>query len=110
MTELDFDADQFLQLLTDALRAGPGSPEWHDAVTRLRDRGAAAADAGSNGTVQLHKEYQLLVAAREHLESGREYRSVRPGAVFTSRVMHAIDDEAERRARRGPWPMTRVVG
>jgi hypothetical protein len=30
MTDLDFESSQ-LQLLTDALRAGPGSPEWRAA-------------------------------------------------------------------------------
>src|SRR6266480_850605 len=35
MPALDFESDQFLQLLTDALRAGPGSPEWHEANDAL---------------------------------------------------------------------------
>ena len=68
MTQLDFDSDAFLTLLTDALRAGPGSPQWHDALRTLRAGGIEHAD-----------EYRLLVAAREHLESGREYRSIRAG-------------------------------
>ena len=60
MTELDFESDDFLSLLTDALRAGPGSPPWHEALQRLRAGGIQHAD-----------EYRLLVTAREHLESGR---------------------------------------
>jgi hypothetical protein len=79
----NFETDAFLRLLTDALRAGPASPEWHDAVARLRQSGAAEAD-----------DYRLLISARENLESGREYRSVRAGPGFTRKVMQEIDQEA----------------
>jgi hypothetical protein len=85
MTQLDFDSDAFLTLLTDALRAGPGSPQWHEALRTLRAGGIEHAD-----------EYRLLVAARQHLESGREYRSIRAGPGFAKRLMTAIDEEAER--------------
>jgi len=81
---LDFESDQFLKLLTDALRAGPGSPEWHEAVLRLQ-----ASQEGSAGA----DEYRLLCDARAHLESGKEYRSVRAGPSFTRSVMGAIDAE-----------------
>ncbi|WP_428939340.1 hypothetical protein [Fontivita pretiosa] len=87
MAELDFQSDAFLVLLTDALQAGPGSPQWHEAVQRLREAGAGAAD-----------EYRLLVLARQRLESGREYRSVRAGPQFTRRLMAEIDLEAARLA------------
>src|SRR5688500_17609622 len=83
MTETQFDSDQFLNLLTEALRAGPGSPQWHEAVTQLKSSTLADAD-----------EYRMLVSAREHLESGRDYRSIRAGPGFTRKVMSAIDDEA----------------
>src|SRR5437879_5738220 len=90
MPELDFESDQFLQLLTDALRSGPGSPEWHGAVTSLR---------GGNGSVAMAPdraaEYELLIAARQHLESGRDYRSIRAGAGFTRRVMEAVEREPD---------------
>jgi hypothetical protein len=85
-SQSQFESDQFLKLLTDALRAGPGSPEWHQAVTRLRAANPGEAD-----------EYRLLITARERLESGREYRSVRAGPNFTRKVMDAIDEEAERK-------------
>ncbi|HWP40803.1 MAG TPA: hypothetical protein VNL70_07745, partial [Tepidisphaeraceae bacterium] len=85
MAELDFQSDAFLVLLTDALRAGPGSPQWHEAVQQLRQAGAGSAD-----------EYRLLVLARQRLESGREYRSVRAGPQFTRRLMAEIDLEAAR--------------
>src|SRR3954468_17901210 len=88
MPELDFETDAFLELLTDALRAGPGSPAWHEALQRLRSGGVDHAD-----------EYRLLVTAREHLESGRSYRSVRAGTGFTQRLMTAIDEEPTRGAR-----------
>jgi hypothetical protein len=83
MSETQFETDDFLKLLTDALRAGPGSPQWHEAVTRLRRDNAVETD-----------EYRLLVRAREDLESGRDYRSVRAGPEFTRKVMRGIDGEA----------------
>ncbi len=83
LTETNFDSDQFLSLLTEALRAGPGSPQWHEAVNQLKTSTLADAD-----------EYRMLVNAREHLESGRDYRSIRAGPGFTRKVMAAIDEEA----------------
>ena len=78
----NIETDPFFELLTDALRAGPGSPQWHQAVQKLRADGGAIA----NGD-----EYRLLCDAREHLESGREYRSVRPGAGFTRRLFSELE-------------------
>jgi hypothetical protein len=82
MPALDFQSDQFLQLLTEALRAGPGSPEWHDAVEALRSNGRDDRD-----------EYQLLLTARENLEKGKEYRSIRAGAGFARKLNAALDDD-----------------
>src|SRR6266567_2091299 len=90
MTETQFDSDQFLKLLSEALRAGPGSPQWHEAVNQLKNSSLADAD-----------EYRMLINAREHLESGRDYRSVRAGPGFTRKVMSAIDEEA---AAQSPAP------
>src|SRR5436190_4602255 len=81
--ETQFDSDQFLKLLSEALRAGPGSPEWHEAVNQLKNSSLADAD-----------EYRMLINAREHLESGRDYRSIRAGPGFTRKLMNAIDQEA----------------
>jgi hypothetical protein len=81
MTELDFESSQ-LQLLTDALRAGPGSPEWRAAMESVAPAGGGGAD-----------EYKLLYAARERLASGRQYREVRAGPGFTRRVFDAIEQE-----------------
>jgi len=83
----DFETDPFLRLLTDALRAGPGSPQWHEAVRQLRTVNPDEAD-----------EYRLIVTAREHLESGRDYRTLRAGPGFTRKVFDSI----EREAARGP--------
>lgn len=80
-----YENDQFLRLLTDALRAGPGSPQWHDAVSHLQGQRGAEAE-----------EYRLLIQARENLENGREYRAIRPGPNFTRKVMQQIDEEASR--------------
>src|SRR5947199_4461249 len=82
MPALDFESDQFLQLLTDALRAGPGSPEWHEAVEALRTNGIEQKD-----------EYRLLISARENLEKGKDYRSVRAGAGFARKLNDALDSE-----------------
>lgn len=78
----DIESEQFQTLLSDALRAGPGSPEWHRAVGTLRASGAKGAD-----------EMQLLIRAREDLESGKEYRSIKAGPGFTRKVLTAIEDE-----------------
>lgn len=90
-TETQFDSDQFLKLLTEALRAGPGSPQWHEAVNQLKSSSLAEAD-----------EYRMLINAREHLESGRDYRSIRAGPEFTRKVMRAIDEDAAAQAPSGP--------
>src|SRR5581483_10043848 len=94
---VDIDADPFLKLLTEALRAGPGSPEWHQAVSRLRAGGERNAD-----------EYQLLITAREHLESGRSYREVRAGPEFTRKVLAGIDAESQDGGRAG-MPAANIV-
>jgi hypothetical protein len=77
----DIAADPFLQLLTEALRAGPGSPEWHQAVTKLRRDGLAGGD------------HAMLIAVREHLANGKDYRTVRAGPGFTRRLMEQLDEE-----------------
>jgi hypothetical protein len=94
--ETQFDSDQFLKLLTEALRAGPGSPQWHEAVNQLKNSTLADAD-----------EYRMIINAREHLESGRDYRSIRAGPGFTKKVMSAIDEEA---AAAGQAPATSSAG
>jgi hypothetical protein len=77
----EIDADPRLRLLTDALRAGPGTPEWTAAVAEARTLGAApGAD-----------EYAVLMAARERLADGRAYRSVRAGPGFGRRIMARVD-------------------
>ena len=84
VTDLDFESAQ-LQILTDALRAGPGSPEWRAAMESL-----SAAAGGTEAD-----EYKALYAARERLASGRQYREVRAGPVFTRRVFDAIEQEGD---------------
>jgi len=61
--------DPFLILLTDALRAGPGSPQWHEAVSQLKL-------AGENVD-----EYKLLIEARESLFFRSGSAEVPPGTV-----------------------------
>src|SRR5438094_194120 len=82
---LDFESDQKLRLLTDALRAGPGSPEWRQAIEELKlGNGQAVED-----------ERQLLLRVREDLASGRGYKEIRPGPNFTRKVIDAIDQSAD---------------
>lgn len=83
------ESEQMMTLLTDALRSGPGSPEWHQAVSVLRTQ---------NGDLD---EYKLLYTAREHLESGKEYRSVRAGPGFTRKVFTEIEQDPQGRKRPG---------
>ena len=78
MTDLDFESSQ-LQLLTDALRAGPGTPEWRAAIASV---GSTTGD-----------EYKALYEARERLASGRAYREVRAGAGFTRKLFDGIEHE-----------------
>ncbi|MBW3608058.1 MAG: hypothetical protein KY463_06835 [Actinobacteria bacterium] len=92
----NIQTDPFFELLTDALRAGPGSPAWHNAVQKLRGAGAEGSD-----------EYKLLCAARERLESGREFRSVRAGPDFTRRLFTELESVP---AGRSPGRSGRRVG
>lgn len=82
MATFDFQSDPQLITLTDALRAGPGSPKWREAVSRLREQGGDQAD-----------EYLLLCTAREHLASGRTYREIHAGPGFSRKVMDAVEQE-----------------
>src|SRR5438309_3567007 len=77
---IKFD-DPLLVLITDALRAGPGTPQWEEAVTRVRASGDQT------------DEFQLLYSAREHLAAGREYREVRAGPKFTRKVLEAVEHQ-----------------
>ena len=79
MTELDFDSAQ-LQLVTEALRAGPGTPPWREALATIE------ATAGAD-------EYRVLYTARERLASGRSYRELYAGQGFTRKVFDAIEQE-----------------
>jgi hypothetical protein len=92
--ELDIEKDPFLTLLTDALRAGPGTPQWHEAVAKL------------NTSDKQVDEYRLLIEARETLESGRDYRSVRAGPGFTRNLLTSLENEKQpvRRTRRISTP------
>jgi hypothetical protein len=84
MATLDFESDPQMITLTDALRAGPGSPQWREAVARVREQGGDQAD-----------EYLLLCTAREHLASGRSYREIHAGPRFTRKVMESVEQEGD---------------
>lgn len=98
MSKTGSPTDEFMTLLTDALRAGPGSPEWHHAVGELRKQGGNAAD-----------EYKLLYTARERLASGKEYRSIKPGVGFTRRLLEGIDRLPAGGKTRRPMPIATAI-
>src|SRR5689334_2344561 len=91
MPEQNVESDPLFQLVTDALRAGPDSSEWREAVTAVR---------GAEGRPEAD-EYKLLIEAREHLESGKDYRSIRAGPAFTHRLLEKIDHEGKPDKRDG---------
>ena len=91
----DVENDPFLLLLTDAC-AGPGSPEWRDAVAKLKS---------GDGQVD---EYRLLIEAREALESGKDYRSVRAGPGFTRKLLSNLEADQSDSARRA-FPLTGFI-
>jgi hypothetical protein len=93
--EPDLADDPMMRTLTDALRAGPGSPEWRRAVDAVAESRPGSSPGSSDA------EYRILITARERLESGKSYREVRPGPGFTRTVMARIDaDESARKPRR----------
>jgi hypothetical protein len=96
MPDLDFESAQ-LQLLTDALRAGPGSPVWREALASLD------AETGAD-------EYKLLYTARQRLASGREYRELRPGPGFTQKVFDTIEREEAGTKPRGALSANVIAG
>ena len=58
---------------TQVTEASGAVTNWqYDAVNQLKTTTLADAD-----------EYRMLVNAREHLESGRDYRSIRAGGIRT---------------------------
>ena len=93
MSQAPVEADPLFQLLTDALRAGPGSPEWHQAVAKVREGGVSPSEHAD--------EFRVLVAVREHLESGRDWRTVRAGPGFTRKLFDRLDEEDHGGRRRG---------
>lgn len=86
-----FETDQLLKVLTEALRRGPGSPEWHEAIERLKQDGVQGRD-----------EYRLLLTVRERLEAGQEYREVRAGPGFTRELFGKLDSEPAGASTRRP--------
>ncbi len=83
------------------MRCVPGR-EARNGMTRcrhLRQQGADGAD-----------EHRLLIDARENLESGKEYRSVRAGPGFTRKLMGEIENDArEADAQRHAVPTATIV-
>lgn len=77
---LNIEADaELLELVSDALREGPDSPHWREALERMGPHGA--------GT----DEYRQLCDARERLESGKGYRQVRAAPGFKNDLFQELD-------------------
>src|SRR5438094_961308 len=93
MAQAPVETDPLFQLLTDALRAGPGSPEWHQAVAKVREGGVSPSEHAD--------EFRLLVDVREHLESGKDWRTVRAGPGFTRKLFDRLDEEDPGGRRQG---------
>ncbi len=91
--QLEPDGPELMELLAEALRAGPASPPWRRAVELIGVAGDQRA------------QYQRLCRVREDLESGRQWRSVRAGPGFTRRVMENL----EQAPPRGGWPVASLV-
>ena len=85
----DLNGDPFLELLTEALRAGPGTAKWNQAVEQI-----------NGGKIDGDGEYAMLIKARENLASGKAYREIRPGAQFTRKLLTRIDADAAAAAQR----------
>lgn len=91
MTETE--KDQFADLLAEALRAGPGTLPWREALSKISANSSSA------------DEYQLLLSTREHLEKGRSFREIRAGAGFTRKLMDGLEQDQKRGDSRGiPTP------
>jgi hypothetical protein len=68
---------RLFELLTDALRSGPGSASWVAAVQEF------GAREGSD-------EYHRLLKARQRLESGKHYRALESSAALSEAVMASV--------------------
>ena len=73
-------------MLTDALRAGPGTPEWGRAVQQFKNGQSA--------------EFRALLKARQRLEAGKAYRALDSSPHLTEAVLACIAAEALPRPRR----------
>lgn len=87
MSQTDLNSAEFLTLLSEALRAGPGSPAWREAIDKLRVTGKQSKEG---------EEYSLLIRAREDLAAGRSYRQITAGPGFTAKLMQRLDEPGRR--------------
>jgi hypothetical protein len=77
--------EQLLELVSNALRDGPGSVAWEQATSMI--------DAGEG------EELAALYRVRQRIESGKRWRQVRPGVGFTRKLMDAVDQQSEANVR-----------
>lgn len=81
--------ERLFRLVTEGLRAGPGTVEWEEA---LKEVGAVEAVGG------VAKEMELLRKVRRHLEAGSNWREISAGEGFTRKLMGAIEAEEDRKS------------
>ena len=82
--ETAFETDTMLTLLTDALRRGPGTPQWQNALDRLANDQLTMPNGQAD-------EFRVLMTVRQRLEAGQHYREVRAGPAFTRELFQRID-------------------
>lgn len=87
---LERDAALFERVM-DALRAGPGTLEWDEALRQVEG-------GKENGVpADVRAQVELLTRVRRRLSAGRRWREVSAGDRFTRKLMARIDAGPERK-------------
>lgn len=85
------ESDQrLLERITDALRAGPGTLAWEQAIRDLAPGTSRVTDPDG-----IRAETELLMRVRERLAMGRSWREVRAGDGFTRKLMERLDQQPQ---------------
>jgi hypothetical protein len=82
-----------MEVVAEALRAGPGTSQWEVA---LREVGQARGASGGD----VRAEMELLARIRRELAAGKSWREISAGAGFTRKLMGRIEAEGGRKEGR----------
>lgn len=93
-SSLERDA-QLFERVTEALRAGPGTAAWEEAIGEI---GVSGGDVSA--------EMEALAKVRRRLASGRGWREVSAGEGFTAKVWAGLEEPV---AQKGGATVTRIV-